>query len=114
MDDKRLDELADYYGEQDIGEDIEAAELERHDPDPRDRVMIVSSVRLPKHTMDRVREAAAAQGVKPTALMRRWIEEHLALWEQSPIPDPGRLDLLSQVMHRVVREELEDAGLRGG
>ncbi|OOC55173.1 MULTISPECIES: hypothetical protein [Nocardiopsis] len=64
--------------------------------------------------MDRVREAAAAQGVKPTALMRRWIEEHPALWEQGPIPDPGRLDLLSQVMHRVVREGLEDAGLRGG
>ncbi|NYH51546.1 hypothetical protein HNR06_001135 [Nocardiopsis arvandica] len=52
--------------------------------------------------------------MKPTALMRRWIEEHPALWEQGPIPDPGRLDLLSQVMHRVVREELEDAGLRGG
>jgi hypothetical protein len=114
MDDKRLDELADYYGERDISEEIEAAELERHEPDPRDRVMIVSSVRLPKHTMDRVREAAMDQGVKPTALMRRWIEERLDLWEQDPSPEPDHLDLLSQVMHRVVREELEDAGLRGG
>ncbi|NYH51545.1 hypothetical protein HNR06_001134 [Nocardiopsis arvandica] len=34
MDGKRPDEPADYYGEQDIGEDVEAAGLERHDPDP--------------------------------------------------------------------------------
>ncbi|MCK9870450.1 hypothetical protein MRI28_12505 [Nocardiopsis dassonvillei] len=114
MGDRRLDELAEYYGEHDISEDIEAAELERHDPGPGDRVMVVSSVRLPKRTMDRLREAAAAQDVKPTALMRRWLEERLELEERTARPDPGHLGLLSQVMHRVVREELEDAGLRRG
>ncbi|WP_231972375.1 BrnA antitoxin family protein [Nocardiopsis alborubida] len=113
MDNRQLDELAEYYGEHDISEDIEAAELERHDPEPGDRVMVVSPIRLPKHTMNRVREVAAARDVKPTALMRRWIEEHLELEGRTAQPDPGHLDLLSQVMRRVVREEPEDAGLRG-
>ena len=40
--------------------------------------MIVSSIRLPKATMNKVRAAAADLGVKPTALMRSWIEEKLA------------------------------------
>lgn len=114
LDDRRLDELAEYYGEHDISEDIEGAELERHGPESRAGVMVVSSVRLPKHTMDRLREAAAAQDVKPTALMRRWLEERLELEERTARPDPGHLGLLSEVMHRVVREELENAGLRRG
>ncbi|QUX30321.1 hypothetical protein KGD83_07260 [Nocardiopsis akebiae] len=112
MDDGRLDELAGYQGQHGISEDIESAEPERRGPGPGDRVMVVSSVRQPERTMDRLRGAASAKDVKPTALMRRWLEERLELEERTAGPDPGRLGLLSQAMHRVVREELEDAGLR--
>ncbi len=41
------------------------------DPDP----MVTTSVRLPKSLLDWVREQADAGRVKPTALIRRWIEE---------------------------------------
>lgn len=40
------------------------------DPDP----MITTSLRLPKSVLDQVRERAAAAGLKPTALIRAWIE----------------------------------------
>lgn len=40
-------------------------------PDP----MVTTSLRLPKSELDWVREQAAEAGVKPTALIRRWIEE---------------------------------------
>ncbi|MFI6574249.1 hypothetical protein ACIBFB_00505 [Nocardiopsis sp. NPDC050513] len=111
MDEKRLDELADYYDRHDISEEIADGPLERHEPVPADQVMIVSSIRLPKPTMDRVREAAVAEGVKPTALMRQWIEERLTRYENSESPSE-QFESLSDLIHRVIREELEDAGLR--
>ncbi len=40
-------------------------------PDP----MITTSLRLPKSLLDWVREQAAAEHTKPTALIRRWIEQ---------------------------------------
>lgn len=75
MDQKKLDELAEYYDNRDISTEIEAAELEQHLP--TDQIMVISEVGLPKEVMDRVRDAAAEEGVKPTALMRRWIEARL-------------------------------------
>ena len=113
MDEKRREDLAAYYDGHDISEDIERAELRRHEPVSRDEVMIVSSIRLPKATMDRVRAAAAQDGTTPTALMRRWIGEQLEVRERAPAGEPSRWDELSRMMHRVVREELEEAGLRG-
>lgn len=44
------------------------------DPDP----MVTTSLRLPKSLLDWVREQAAQERVKPTALIRRWIEDHRA------------------------------------
>lgn len=110
VDEKRLERLAEYYDTRDISEEIEKAELEQHAP--VDNVMIVSSIRLPKPLMDRVREAALEEGVKPTALMRRWIEEGLAQSERAADQGTERLDHLSALLHQVVREELEEAGLR--
>ncbi len=37
--------------------------------------MITTSLRLPKSLLDWVREQAAAEHTKPTALIRRWIEQ---------------------------------------
>lgn len=110
VDEKRLERLAEYYDARDISEEIEKAELEQHAP--VDDVMIVSSIRLPKPLMDRVREAALEEGVKPTALMRRWIEEGLTRGERSADQGTEQLDRLSELMHQVIREELEEAGLR--
>lgn len=112
LDDKRLEELAAYYDTRDISADIEDADVARHDPVPGDQVMIVSSVRLPKPLMDRVRDAATDEGVKPTALMRRWIEDGLDHSDLAADQHAEQLDRLSELMHRVVREELEEAGLR--
>jgi predicted DNA-binding protein len=109
MDEKRLEELATHYDNQDISEEIATKPLERHEP--ADQVMIVSSIRLPKPTMDRVRDVAAAEGVKPTALMRQWIEEQLNRLEDRTSP-VDQLESLSLLIHRAVREELEEAGLR--
>ena len=75
VDEKKLDRLADYYGNRDISQEIDAAELEQHAS--FDKVIVVSSIELPKYVMDRVREAASDEGVKPTVLMRRWIEAGL-------------------------------------
>ncbi|TDQ51423.1 hypothetical protein [Actinorugispora endophytica] len=111
MDSKKLDEIAEYYDTHDISEEIENAELERHDPVPADEVMIVSSIRLAKPTMDRVREVAAELGVKPTALMRTWIEDRLASGE-ALTPTAPVMAAWSKVVHEAVREELREAGLR--
>ncbi|MFB9251515.1 CopG family antitoxin [Sphaerisporangium melleum] len=72
----KIDELAAYYDEHDT-----TAELEKAVPReavPVDEVMIVTSLRLPKPVMDQVRERARARGVKPTALIREWVEAALA------------------------------------
>ena len=75
VDEKKLERLAEYYGSQDISEEIETAALEQHPP--MGQVMIVSEISLPKELMDRVRNAAAEEGVEPSVLMRRWIEAGL-------------------------------------
>lgn len=41
------------------------------DPDP----MVTTSLRLPKSLLDWVREQAGVEHTKPTALIRRWIEQ---------------------------------------
>lgn len=72
MDDHRLDELREYFDGADLTDAVDAAEWETEvDTDP----MVVTSVRLPKSLLDWVRERAAAEKIKPTALIRRWIEE---------------------------------------
>jgi len=37
--------------------------------------MVTTSVRLPKSLLDWVRRQSEVEGMKPTALLRRWIEE---------------------------------------
>ncbi|QRN80483.1 MAG: hypothetical protein JK586_02455 [Nocardiopsis sp. BM-2018] len=75
VDEKKLERLAEYHGNQDISEEIGTADLEQHPP--TGRVMIVSELSLPKELMDRVRDAATEEGAKPAALTRRWIESGL-------------------------------------
>lgn len=72
MGDRKLDELREHFDSTDFAEVIESATWESDvDADP----MIVTSVRLPRSLLGWVRQQAAAEQLKPTALIRRWIED---------------------------------------
>ena len=68
-----------------------SAELERADYDDSITAepMVTTSLRLPKPVMDAVRAAADARGVRPTALMREWVEQHLL--EQAATGEHGQV-----------------------
>lgn len=72
MGERKLDELRDHFDGADLSDAIESATWETEtESDP----MVVTSVRLPKSLLDWVRQQALDEHVKPTTLMRRWIEE---------------------------------------
>jgi hypothetical protein len=75
MKDRELQTLADYYDATDTSAEMADAEW---DDETAENPMITTSLRLPKNVLDQIRATAAAEGVKPTALMRRWIEERLS------------------------------------
>lgn len=78
MDDKELRKLAEHYDTHDVVEELGEEGWTRVEGTPRDKMMITTSLRLPKPIMDEVRRVADDQGVKPTALMRQWIEAALS------------------------------------
>ncbi|MGH3839148.1 MAG: hypothetical protein ACRDSF_26145 [Pseudonocardiaceae bacterium] len=64
--------LAEYADTHDLSTELEQAHREdTTDPDP----MVTTSLRLPKSLLDWVRDQAADEGLRPTALIRRWIEQ---------------------------------------
>jgi ferredoxin-NADP reductase len=70
----RLEQAAEHYETGDA-----SAELERADYDDSTTAepMVTTSLRLPKPVMDAIRAAADARGIRPTALMREWVEQQL-------------------------------------
>jgi hypothetical protein len=114
-DPNKIDEAAEYYDTHDITAEMDGAEWTRHEPAPASEQMIVTSVRLPRSVHARLREIAGARGIKPTALMRAWIEERLTS-EPSVTRAAHQLGARvvvtdEETLHRIVREELRDAGL---
>lgn len=97
MDRKTMLELREHFDTTDQSDAIENGELitEAPDPDP----MITTSLRLPKSLLDWVREQAAAEGVKPTALVRTWIEERHA----TPT------DVVPEQVRRLIHDEVQAA-----
>jgi hypothetical protein len=74
MDQERLERLAEHYQSTDASADLDRAHYEGGvvaEP------MVTTSLRLPKSIMDAVRGAADARKMRPTALMREWIERQL-------------------------------------
>lgn len=72
MDDRERDALREHFDTTDLADAIDSATWETEvDTDP----MIVTSVRLPKSLLDWVREQATVEKLKPTALIRQWIED---------------------------------------
>ena len=63
--------LRDYYDATDQSVAFEHAALET---EPSDELLVSTSIRLSKATLDRVRAIAQAAGVPVTTLMREWIE----------------------------------------
>lgn len=68
-----IDEIAEYYETHDTAEEMEGGRLVPPLSDP----MVVTSVRLPKGTLDQVRNEARHRGIGPTQLIRQWIEAAL-------------------------------------
>lgn len=72
MNQEELAELRAHYDNTDVSDAIDRAVWDDEiDPDP----MITTSLRLPKSLLDWVRAQAEAERIKPTALIRRWIED---------------------------------------
>ena len=68
-----LDELAEHAQEHDFSAEMQHAVWETDtEVDP----MVTTSLRLPESLLDWVRQQAASQHVRPSALIRRWVEEH--------------------------------------
>jgi predicted DNA-binding protein len=68
-------ELRDYYDNTDQSDAIERASLTT---EPVEDVLVSTSIRLSKHTLDEVRALAKSAGVPATTLMREWIETRVA------------------------------------
>lgn len=100
MDDRKLEELRGHFDTADLTGAVETAVWETEvESDP----MIVTSVRLPKSLLDWLRERAAAEQVKPTSLIRRWIEERRDA--STDMPAAGGDTTVAQLADRVSRLE---------
>ena len=100
VDDRERDALRHHLDGSDLSDAIESAEWENEvETDP----MIVTSVRLPKSLLDWVRDQAAVEQVKPTALIRRWIEDRrrASAGQQAGAGD----DAMARLTERVSRLE---------
>ncbi|HEY4008029.1 MAG TPA: hypothetical protein VGM60_23005 [Pseudonocardia sp.] len=76
MDNKTMLELRDHYDTQGTAPEMENGTWETEvQADP----MGTTSLRLPKYLLDWVRAQAESEQVKPTALIRHWIEERRAI-----------------------------------
>ena len=75
MDDRTTDDIRRHYDDADTSPDLERAERDSTTvADP----MVGITIRLPASTLDAARALARKQGLKVTALLRQWIEEHVA------------------------------------
>ena len=72
MNHQELVKIREYYDTTSTAEDMKDGIWDPEvDPDP----MVTTSLRLPKSLLDWVREQAGVEYTKPTALIRRWIEQ---------------------------------------
>lgn len=72
MDQRKIDELRDYYDNTDVAAHFQDATLDTH---ATDEVLVSTSIRLPQSLVDQVRGQAAALGIPATTLMRQWVTE---------------------------------------
>lgn len=68
----KLDEIAAHAHEHDFSAEMDQGVWEE---DTQTDPMVTTSLRLPKSLLDWVRERAAAEHVRPSVLIRQWIEQ---------------------------------------
>jgi predicted DNA-binding ribbon-helix-helix protein len=69
----KLDEIAEYAQSHDFAAEMQDGVWEDEvAADP----MVTTSVRLPKSLLDWVREQAEREHVRPSVLIRQWLEQH--------------------------------------
>ena len=71
------EELERVAAEYEAGDASEALDRAEYDDSVVEAPMVTASLRLPKQVMDAVRMAAEARGMRPTALMREWVEQQV-------------------------------------
>jgi hypothetical protein len=74
IDHEQLKRTAEHYEAGDASADLDRAD---YDDSTVAEPMVTTSLRLPKPVMDAVRAAADALGMRPTALMREWVEQQV-------------------------------------
>lgn len=91
-----LDELAEHAQTHDFSAEMEHAVWETDtEADP----MVTTSLRLPASLLNWVREQAASQHVRPSALIRRWVEQHREDDGEGGVEDvAARLERLEQAV----------------
>jgi hypothetical protein len=95
----RQDEIAEYAQGHDFAAEMEQGTWEADtEADP----MITTSVRLPKSLLDWVRQRAAAQHVRPSVLIRQWIEQRR---DAAETEDAGDLAVRVERLERAVFRE---------
>lgn len=72
---KKIQELRKFYDSTDQSKAFENADLETRTVDG---LLVSTSIRLSKSTLDKVRALAASADVPATTLMREWIEARVA------------------------------------
>jgi hypothetical protein len=93
---KRVDEIAEYAETHDFAAEI--AERGAWEADTDTDPMVTTSLRLPKSLLDWVRDQAAKEHVRPTVLIRQWIEQRR---EAGGDDLAGRIERLEQaVFHK--------------
>jgi hypothetical protein len=92
----KLDEIAEYADTHDFAAEMEQGKWENDtEADP----MITTSLRLPKSLLDWVRAQATAQHVRPSVLIRQWIEQRRDAGGASGVEDlAARVQRLEQTV----------------
>lgn len=92
----KLDEIAAHAQAHDFSEEMEHSVWE---DDTQTDPMVTTSLRLPKSLLDWVRERAAAEHVRPSALIRQWIEQRRDAGGAAEVDDlAARLDRLERTV----------------
>jgi hypothetical protein len=93
----KLDEMASYAQAHDFSTEMEQGVWETNtETDP----MVTTCLRLPKSLLDWVREQAAAQHVRPTGLIRQWIEQRRNAGGAAGVEDlAARLERLERTVY---------------
>jgi hypothetical protein len=109
--DDELQALADYYDQTDTSAETADAEW---DEEISETPMVTTSLRLPKPLLDRIREAAIEEDLKPSMLMRRWLEQRLDNRQTEALGKPEVIAILEAIGNVGSKVEEVASAVHGG